>query len=276
MAEVVKKQGGALVNASFEEMSGLGFAETTTQDMSIPFLRILGAQSPQVDENEGAYVSGAKAGMIYNTVANAVYSGASDKGITVVPCYYNRRFVEWKPRDQGGGYVGSYLPDDPIVATATRNDDNDEVLPNGNLLTNTAQHFVMLLEGEQYSRCLITMSSTQLKKSRRWLSQMNAMTAMGKNGPYTLPMMSQMYNLSTVPEQNDKGKWYGWVINRVRQLDLSDDLHKAIFENCVAFAKSVEAGEVDVKEVVPDQAPTDLPPIKDAPKAKAETDDDPF
>ena len=38
MAEVVKKQGGALVNASFEEMSGLGFAETTTQDMSIPFL----------------------------------------------------------------------------------------------------------------------------------------------------------------------------------------------------------------------------------------------
>ena len=75
---------------------------------------------------------------------------------------------------------------------------------------------------------------------------MNAMTAMGKNGPYTLPMMSQMYNLSTVPEQNDKGKWYGWVINRVRQLDLSDDLHKAIFENWVAIAKSVAAGEVDV------------------------------
>ena len=57
MAEVVKKQEGALVNASFEEMSGLGFAETTTEDMSIPFLRILGAQSPQVDENEGAYVN---------------------------------------------------------------------------------------------------------------------------------------------------------------------------------------------------------------------------
>ena len=35
MAEVVKKQEGALVNASFEEMSGLGFAETTTQDMFV-------------------------------------------------------------------------------------------------------------------------------------------------------------------------------------------------------------------------------------------------
>ena len=274
MAEVVKKQGGALVNASFEEMSGLGFAETTTQDMSIPFLRILGAQSPQVDESDGAYVEGAKGGMLYNTVTNTVTSGK--EGMLVVPCYYNRRYVEWKPRTEGGGYVASYLPDDPIVPTAVRNDKNEEVLPNGNLLTNTAQHFVLLVEGDQYSRCLITMSSTQLKKSRRWLSQMNAMTAMGKNGPYTLPMMSQFYTLTTVPEQNDLGKWYGWAIARERQLDLSNDFEKSLFENAVAFAKSVEAGEVEAKEVSPDPTPEDLPPIKDAPKQTAEVDGDPF
>ena len=274
MAEVVKKQGGALVNASFEEMSGLGFAETTTQDMSIPFLRILGAQSPQVDESDGAYVEGAKGGMLYNTVTNTVTSGK--EGMLVVPCYYNRRYVEWKPRTEGGGYVASYLPDDPIVPTAVRNDKNEEVLPNGNLLTNTAQHFVMLVEGDQYSRCLITMSSTQLKKSRRWLSQMNAMTAMGKNGPYTFPMMSQFYTLTTVPEQNDLGKWYGWAIARERQLDLSNDFEKSLFDNAVAFAKSVEAGEVEAKEVSPDPTPEDLPPIKDAPKQTAEVDGDPF
>ena len=274
MAEVVKKQGGALVNASFEEMSGLGFAETTTQDMSIPFLRILGAQSPQVDESDGAYVEGAKGGMLYNTVTNTVTSGK--EGMLVVPCYYNRRYVEWKPRTEGGGYVASYLPDDPIVPTAVRNDKNEEVLPNGNLLTNTAQHFVMLVEGDQYSRCLITMSSTQLKKARRWLSQMNAMTAMGKNGPYTLPMMSQFYTLTTVPEQNDLGKWYGWAIARERQLDLSNDFEKSLFDNAVAFAKSVEAGEVEAKEVSPDPTPEDLPPIKDAPKQTAEVDGDPF
>ena len=274
MAEVVKKQEGALVNASFEEMSGLGFAETSTQDMSIPFLRILGAQSPQVDESDGAYVEGAKGGMLYNTVTNTVTSGK--EGMLVVPCYYNRRYVEWKPRTEGGGYVASYLPDDPIVPTAVRNDKNEEVLPNGNLLTNTAQHFVMLVEGDQYSRCLITMSSTQLKKSRRWLSQMNAMTAMGKNGPYTLPMMSQFYTLTTVPEQNDLGKWYGWAIARERQLDLSNDFEKSLFDNAVAFAKSVEAGEVEAKEVSPDPTPEDLPPIKDAPKQTAEVDGDPF
>ena len=272
MAEVVKKQEGALVNASFEEMSGLGFAETTTQDMSIPFLRILGAQSPQVDESDGAYVNGAKGGMIYNTVSNTVTSGK--EGLLVVPCYYNRRYVEWKPRTEGGGYVGSYQPDDPIVATAQRNEiTNEEMLPNGNLLTNTAQHFVMLIEGDSYSRCLITMSSTQLKKSRRWLSQMNAMTAMGKSGPYTLPMMSQVYRLGTVPEQNDKGKWSGWVISKERQIDLSDAFEKGLFENAVAFSKSVEAGEVDVKETTP-EAPSNISPDKQPPKPKATDDDD--
>ena len=277
MAEVVKKQEGALVNASFEQMSGLGFAETTTQDMSIPFIRILGAQSPQVDEQDGAYVEGAKEGLIYNTVTNSATSG--QEGVLVVPCYYNRRYVEWKPRTEGGGYVGNYLPDDPIVGTVTRNEvSNDEVLPNGNLLTNTAQHFVMIIDGDSYSRCLITMSSTQLKKSRRWLSQMNAMTAMGKNGPYTLPMMSQVYRLQTVREQNDKGKWFGWLITKERQIDLSDAFEKGLFDNAVAFAKSVEAGEVDVKEAVPD-TPTEttaMPKKTDKPKTQQTNDDDPF
>ena len=275
MAEVMKKEGGALTNASFEQMSGLGFAETKTEDMSIPFLRILGNQSPQVDESDGAYVEGAKGGMLYNTVTNTVYSGK--EGMLVVPCYYNRRFVEWKPREQGGGYVASYLPTDPIVETVTRTEKNEEILPNGNLLTNTAQHFVILVDGDQYSRCLITMSSTQLKKSRRWLAQMNGMTAMGKSGPYTLPMMSQFYRLTTVPEQNDLGKWYGWVITKEKQIDLAVDFEKGLFDNAVAFAKSVEAGEVEAKEVAPDPTPEDLPPIKEAPKAKATADDgDPF
>jgi len=78
-----------------------------------------------------------------------------------------------------------------------------------------------------------------------------------------------------VQEQNDKGKWHGWVIGKERQIDLSDAFEKSVFENAVAFSKSVEAGEVDVKEVAP-ETPTDLPPIKEAPKAKTETDDDPF
>tara|TARA_R100001369_G_scaffold40461_1_gene66487 strand:+ start:2767 stop:3576 length:810 start_codon:yes stop_codon:yes gene_type:complete len=252
--EVVEKQNTELQLMSFEDASGMGFSEASTEDMSIPFIRILDKGSPQVNKRDGAHVEGAEAGSIYNTVSNEAYDG--EKGVLVVPCYFNRRYIEWKPRDLGGGYMGSYLPTDPIVATTNKNDKNADVLPNGNTLVNTAQHFVLLVDqkAESFSRALITMSSTQLKKSRRWLTQMNALTAMGKSGPYTLPMMSHSYTLGTVPEQNDMGSWFGWVINKHLTIDLGKSFERHLFEAGVAFAQSVQAGEVEVKQSNPEQS----------------------
>ena len=195
--EIVEEQNTQVAMSGFEDVTVTGFAEVSAEDMSIPFLRILDKGSPQVNKRDGAYVEGAEPGMIYNTVANEVYDG--EVGVTVIPCYFNRRFIEWKPRESGGGYMGSYLPDDPIVKTTVKNDKNADVLPNGNLLSNTAQHFVLLTYEGNFSRALITMSSTQLKKSRRWITQMNALTAIGKNGPYTLPMMSHIKEPSAEP-----------------------------------------------------------------------------
>jgi hypothetical protein len=240
-----KKATDVVVHEGFEELAGAGFTEVSTEDLAIPFLRILAQLSPQVNKREGAYVEGAEAGMIFNTVLNDVYDGV--EGIKVIPCHYNRRMVEWKQRDQGGGYVDSYQPDDPYCKTATRDERGQDVLPNGNILTNTAQFFVLLLHPELGpQRALITMSSTQLKKSRKWLSQMQSLTAKGKNGVFVLPMMSQIYNLTTVAESNDKGSWFGWEVSRERQLDLDNE--SDLFDMAVAFAKSVRAGDVKVKQ----------------------------
>ena len=148
-----------------------------------------------------------------------------------------------------------------VVKTTVKNEKNADVLPNGNLLSNTAQHFVLLTYEGNFSRALITMSSTQLKKSRRWITQMNALTAIGKNGPYTLPMMSHIYKLTTVPEQNDMGSWFGWTINKDRQIDLADQFEKHTFDAAIAFAKSIQAGEVEVKE--PSAEPASSGVVKD-------------
>jgi len=246
--EVAVKENTAIaIHQGFEEIGGLGFGEVTQEDLAIPFLRVLAQLSPQVNKRDAAYVNGAEAGMIFNTVLNEAYDG--EEGILVVPCYYNRRFVEWTPREKGGGYVQSYDPTDPIVGTTTRNDMGQDVLANGNYLANTAQFFVLMLHptmGAQ--RALITMTSTQLKKARKWLTQAQSLTAKGKNGVYTLPLMSQVYRLSTVQEQNDKGTWYGWEVSRERSLDLDNEDDANVFDMGIGFAKSVKAGEVEVKE----------------------------
>jgi hypothetical protein len=236
-----------ILTEDFEAFAGMGMDQVRTEDMSIPFLRILAQLSPQVNKRDGAYVQGAEAGMIYDTVANEAFNG--EDGILVVPCYYSRRYVEWKPREKGGGYVNSYDADASIVNTTYRDDRGNDVLPNGNLLTNTAQFFVLRMDASGIpQRCLLTMTSTQLKKARKWLTQMQSRTAMGKNGMFTLPMMSQVYRLRTVEERNDKGSWFGWEIAHERSLNLSLANDKPIFEMAMEFSKSVKAGEVKVKE----------------------------
>jgi len=243
----VKEDTAIAVYEGFEEFNGAGFSEVTAEDLSIPFLRILAQLSPQVNKRDGAYVQGAEAGMLFNTVLNEVYDG--EQGIQVIPCHYNRRFVEWTPRDSGGGYVQSYETTDPIVGTTTRNDIGQDVLPNGNYLANTAQFFVLFLHPELGAqRALITMTSTQLKKARKWMTQAQSLTAKGKNGMYTLPLMSQVYTLTTVQEQNDKGTWFGWEVSRTRSLDPSQDEDAYLFEQGVDFAKSIKAGDVEVRE----------------------------
>lgn len=233
----------AVLGADFEAFAGLGMEQVTTEDMSIPFLRILAQLSPQVNKRDGAYVAGAEPGFIYNTVANEAYNG--EEGVMVIPCYYNRRYVEWKPREKGGGYVNSYAATDPIVNTTYRDDRGNDVLPNGNLLVNTAQFFVLLVHPENGpQRCLVTMTSTQLKKARKWMTQMQSLTATGKNGNmYTLPMMSQTYKLRTVEERNDKGSWFGWEISRIGPVQ-----DASLFNLAVEFSKSVANGDVKVKE----------------------------
>tara|TARA_R110002020_G_scaffold183295_13_gene379541 strand:- start:473 stop:1264 length:792 start_codon:yes stop_codon:yes gene_type:complete len=247
---------GITVYEGFEQYGNEGFAEVTSDDLAIPFLRILAQLSPQVNKRDGSYVEGAEAGMIYNTVLNEAYGG--EEGVLVIPCYYNRRYVEWTPREKGGGYVESYAPSDSIVSTATRNERGEDTLPNGNLLSNTAQFFVIMLHkdlGPQ--RALITMTSTQLKKSRKWLSQAQSITATGEKGMYVLPLMSQVYRLNTVQEQNDKGTWFGWEITRVKGLNPEDVEDSSLFDMGLAFAKSVKAGEVQVKENTNAEEPKD-------------------
>lgn len=269
-AVAVQKTGTAVASYDgFEEFAGLGMEDVSAQDMAIPFLRILAQLSPQVNKRDGAYVQGAEAGMIYNTVANEVYDG--EKGVVVVPCYYSRRMIEWKPREQGGGYVGAYEVDDPIVKTTFRDQRGNDVLPNGNYLQNTAQFFVLVLtEDGGVQRCLITMTSTQLKKARQWMTQIQSLTARGKNGTmFTLPMMSHKYLLRTVEQRNDKGSWFGWDVSKIGPLRL-DGEDREIFEVAVAFSKSIRAGEVKVKQ---DQSHDDGPRHGSAPPRVADVDD---
>ena len=221
---------------NFAEDANVGFEDLTQQDVAIPFFVLLQKMSPQLDSVEGA-----KAGQVFNTVTEEVCDE-----LKVIPCAYKREFVEWTPREQGGGLVAQHSIDSDAVNSATRSADGRLISAAGNWLVETAYHFVLAITKNGLERGLITMTSTQLKKNRRWNSLMSGIKLRGPEGTYTPARYSHIYKLTSAQEKNDKGSWYGWNIEMDSQVDKQDTYNIA-----KDFAKSIQSG--DVKTTAPVQ-----------------------
>ena len=237
--EVIKKEEGALAINMFEADANGGAQNIEQEDLALPFLKVLGQLSPEINKKNGRYVEGAEPGMILNSVTKKLYDG--DKGINVIPCAYERKYLEWKPRELGGGLVGMHSIDDPIVRTTKRDQMNKDILPNGNYLENTASHFVVTT-GEDAGTGLISMTRTQLKVSRTWNSMMMSIKLQGKNGLFTPPTFSHIYNLKSVQMTNDKGTWFGWDINKIGPVTDNN-----VYSLAKDFAEKIGKGEIEVK-----------------------------
>ena len=237
MNQVATKKEGALAVNLFEADAQQGAQNISQEDLALPFLKILGQLSPEVNKRDGKYVEGAEPGKIINTVTNQLYDS-----INVVPCHYKRQYIEWQDRGTStGAPVAIHDADSDIISQTTRGKDYKDRLPNGNYLDNTANHFV-LITGLNPETALMSMKSTQLKVSRKWNSMMMGIKMQGKNGLFTPPTYSHIYTLKTVPMSNDKGSWFGWDVSKVGPIE-----DKAIYEIAKGFAERVGKGEVQAK-----------------------------
>ena len=54
-------------------MHNQGAQNISQEDLALPFLKILGQLSPEVNKRDGKYVDGAEPGKIINTVTNELY-----------------------------------------------------------------------------------------------------------------------------------------------------------------------------------------------------------
>ena len=224
-----KQPAGALAKINFAEDANIGLEKMTAQDLAIPFLALIQKTSPQIEEIEGC-----KPGMIFNTVSSKLY-----KELIVLPCGYKRSFVEWTPREKGGGYVGEHLPGSEITLKP-RNERGEIVLENGNILVETAYNFVLALDGNKSETAVISMSSTQLKKARRWNSIMVGLKVPHPNGTMVTPAsFSHKYKVKTLAEKNDKGSWYGWDITMLEPVKETN-----LYQMAKTYAGSVRSNEV--------------------------------
>ena len=223
-----------------------GFEDADSSSYAIPFLRQLQATSGQCKKQDPDYIKGAEEGDFYNTVTEKVYK--SEDGIIVVPCHYNHKYNEWAP--DRGGFRGSHDVAGYSGLTKTKLKDNkgNEYEANaetGNALQDTREHYVLIVNPDGTTEpALLCLSSTQMKKSKKWMTLMQGIRINGQ----TAPMFSQRYKLSTVGESNDKGSWAGIKIEHVGQVTSVEE-----YKAAKQFREMVRAGTA--KAVAPDDLP---------------------
>ena len=126
----------------FEGDSSAGLENLTQDDLALPFLKILSGLDPLLDDPD----IDARKGDIYNTVTGQVYKGKD--GIQVVPCAYQKRFIEWAPRGSGSGApINVYTPTESRPETERSKEDNKDYVVggDGNYIEETHQHFVVVV-----------------------------------------------------------------------------------------------------------------------------------
>lgn len=233
----------ATVSDDFEAFAGAGMENVTSDDLLVPRLTVLQALSPQVNKRKSEYIEGAEVGMIADVGTQEIYPD----GVWFLPVFYRKDYLEWAPRDSGKGLVNVHS-DPAILDQCTRNDRNQPVLPNGNYIAETAQFFGLNLTSGR-RMCFVPMTSSQLKKARRWNTlAMGEKLKRADGTEFTAPFFYRTYHLTTCEESNNDGDWFGWNIARGPALpEITEEEHginwRQLKAEAVAFRESLMKGE---------------------------------
>jgi len=240
MNQVAQKKTTQVVASELDKMleadAGVGLENITTEDMQIPFIRIIQALSPQLQKDDPLYIKGAEQGDIFNTVSQEIYK--QDEGVTLVPAFFEKKFLEFQLRSSGGGFVRELAADDKDI-TMTSREGTIEMLPNGNELVRTHQHLVIAKSADgTIAPSVLDMKKTQLKVSRRWNTLKNS--ARLPSGAL-MPIYGTAWQLTTVLEANDQGKWFNYKLDRIN--DVTPEIEKMMLEARNMY-QGVSKGEV--------------------------------
>lgn len=220
--EVEAKAGTELAVVDFGDDAGKGMENVGHEEFRVPFLRVLQSNSPQCKPPTAGGLAGAKAGMIINLATNDLYDG--EAGLIFVPTSRAHNFVEYVPRDSGGGFVGIHEANEPLILElrAKHGKFGKLITNDGNEIVETFYLYgIAIAPDSTIFRCLVAFASTQIKKYQNFITRyMNIKYPMADGQMVLPPLWAHRWNLGTAYEKNKKGEFFGW---RLRMAELNPD-----------------------------------------------------
>jgi hypothetical protein len=232
-------------------LGGMGKENVRSKDVLIPRLVILQGLSPQINKKKAEYIDGAEVGDFCNVATGDIYK----EQITVVPCHFATAYIEWVKNR--GGLAGNHGEDESILRQTVRNDKFENVLPNGNVVQETAQWYCLLQDGASWQRIFFPLKSTNLKHSRKWLTLCQSETVQLPNGEtWKPPLFWRSWKLNIVDDSNDQGDWATF---RPEKGDptLELDPNRHLLRMCKSFYEDIRTKVVkpDIEQTQDDGGP---------------------
>jgi len=190
----------------YGEDVGGGREDRGQADRLVPFVTVLQSNSPQVTGE----MAGAKPGALFNTATEQIYDGKD--GIEFVPAMTQHLFVEWRPRDAGGGFIATHKPDSDVVraAKAASKTFGEYFTPEGNELVETFYIYAVRVEdGQPYEPIVIGCSSTKIRPYKKWTSQFDMLTVPAPGGRKQVPPLWAYHSRLTTHKVEKQGNvWH--------------------------------------------------------------------
>lgn len=224
-----------LAEFDYGDDAGQGFENQDMSFRKLPMLVVLQSNSPQVLESKGKVL----AGQLYNTVTGEVFDE-----VVVVPAMLDKCFLQFVPRDDGGGFRGRHKEDSKIVKEAIARNEGRAIgklpvpqppdpktgkpQPTHELVENYEMYAITTRDDDATGFAVIPFQSTKIKVLRAWNTQISMFAPKIGSKQFKareIPMYAHRVKITTEMESNAKGSYFIPVLSPAMG---GDDLVKSL------------------------------------------------
>lgn len=230
----VTKAEEAKVPATYDygEDAGMGYQNQTDADVKMPFLVLLQSGNDEVKKKNPAYVEGAEEGLFMNSVTKELYGDT----VQFVPAVTDHHYVQWRHRDDGGGFIARHDLNSDAVKNAFGDFGKLKIKGKSKDGTKDEDHqlveyfniygVIVTEEGDVLSPAIMAFKSTAIKQYQSAMSRLR-MFQVGEPGKKVRPpLFAHRLEITVKGDSNDQGSWVLPVLKGV----VEDNLLKGLMQ----------------------------------------------
>jgi hypothetical protein len=135
-------------------------------------------------------------------------------------------YQEWAEFGTGSGRPEQIYPADSDILSKTTKDGGKDRLQNGNYILTVHQNYVIIVGENGAEKALMSMSASQGKVARKWISLQKSQTIKDAEGVYTPAPYAFSYHISSVLNSGKGNQGYGFSVGDPKQV-VDASLYKA-------------------------------------------------